>query len=189
MVFTVASLPWAMRREIADPLMANGLTRDTMFDPGNAGYNTDSNWSGYTRRSIGYATTFFGQMFVESNINASLVPVPLFAEGIGAIPPPEPSKRVLVAGAVLSKSDLTVSSARWTYEYSGMPEMKPEALAISEAGPPPDRTSHLDSKGRYPTGDNVVMLDGSVKWRKFTEMEPRNFYDWTYPYRGPCYWW
>jgi prepilin-type N-terminal cleavage/methylation domain-containing protein len=176
---------WAIRRVISDPLMACGLTRDIAYDPGNPGYNTDTNWSGYNRRSIGYVTTFAHQMLIESNINASLVPVPVLAYGIGTLPPPEPSKRVLVAGTVLSKSGQDKASGKYAYDYSGAPSPSSDFMTQFLCGPSPDRSSHLDSKGRYPTGDNVVMLDGSVKWRKFAEMEPR-WYTWP---SIPNFWW
>ena len=34
------------------------------------------------------------------------------------------------------------------------------------------RNAHVDSKN-YPLGDNVAMLDGSARWRKFKDMIPR----------------
>jgi hypothetical protein len=36
--------------------------------------------------------------------------------------------------------------------------------------------AHVDSKD-YPLGDNVAMLDGSAKWRKFKDMIPRQVTD------------
>jgi hypothetical protein len=36
----------------------------------------------------------------------------------------------------------------------------------------PVRTPHL--AGKIPSGDNVAMVDGSAKWRKFNDMLPRS---------------
>jgi len=44
------------------------------------------------------------------------------------------------------------------------------------------RSSHLS--GKIPTGDNMGMLDGSAKWRKFAVMMPR-----TVPEGIITFWW
>ena len=80
------------------------------------------------------------------------------------LPAPLPSRRVLAAGMVISGQNQTLTNMefRQQYTYSGL---------LIEAGCPV-RCAHLP--GRMPSGDNVAMLDGSAKWRKFSDMLPRS---------------
>lgn len=178
--------PWSMTRDNVDQLMADGLTRDAMYDPGNPGYNTETNWSGYEKRSIGYIPAF-SSWWVGTNLNYSILPRPVFGLVVVGSQytnyvPPDPSKRVLVGGTVLIRAAQIADSMKYSYNYTGVPP--PDALAMSwyKSGPNPDRASHMDSRGRYPTGENVVTLDGSLQWRKFSEMKLRIG-------NGSCWWW
>jgi prepilin-type N-terminal cleavage/methylation domain-containing protein len=174
----VNGFPGALARDVADELMRNGLTREIAYDPGNSGYNTEMNWSGYPKRSTGYVVTFNGGM--GTNFNGSLVPRPAstLVRGIAGM---DPSKRVLIAGYIPTKTGDYLLSGKYTYIYSGLPPLPQFALTAYGSGPLPDRSSHMDSKSRYPLGDNLVMLDGSVKWRKFSEMVPQGL--------GFPFWW
>jgi prepilin-type N-terminal cleavage/methylation domain-containing protein len=175
-----AFAPWTLARDVADELMRNGLTREMAYDPGNPGYNTEMNWSGYETRSIGYVATFNSGRGWE--YNGSLVPMLPSVSVPGIVVEMDPSKRVLVGGHITTQASDCFLSGKYTYKYSGVPPPPQWILTGWGCGPPPDCSSHMDSKGRYPLGDNLVMLDGSVKWRKFSEMKPHQ-------YGAPAFWW
>ena len=106
-------------------------------------------------RVIGFAMTFPGTASVtETNWNRSITPqsIPF---GDQMLPPPNPSERVLVAGAVLSERGQNNPSQRAGYKYANI---------MGGFTPLPHKCAHL-VKG-YPAGDNVAMLDGSAKWRE-----------------------
>jgi len=109
---------------------------------------------------------------VDSNWNRSISPQPITA-GAVTLQAPNPSDRVLVAGAVISERGQNDPTQRDTYTYTGI---------IGGFTPLPHRCAHLVRS--KPAGDNVAMLDGSVRWRKFSEMEPR-----TDNPLCPTFWW
>ena len=160
---------WDLPYSIAEVLLNAGITRSIMYDPGFPEMNCDGLWnfapgalpSPY--RVIGFAMTFPGTASVsETNQNPTLT----FAAA-------NASDRVLVAGAVISERGQNDPSLRSTYKYIGV---------IGGYTPLPHRCSHL-VKGR-PAGDNVGMVDGSARWRRFEEMLPR-----TDDPTVPTFWW
>ena len=174
----------------------SGLTRDVMYDPGFAQWNNDALWNwannpagfgnptGIAFHVIGYAQTFPGQAgLMATNLNPTLIPQPIAFQGV-LLPAPDPSRRILSAGVVLTPmgQNQTDAVSRASYQY-----IFPN-LDISEQGATsPDsgifRAAHMDVRGRYPMGDNVAMLDGNAGWRKFQDMIPRSVSS------IPTFWW
>jgi prepilin-type N-terminal cleavage/methylation domain-containing protein len=159
---------WDLPYSVADVLLATGITRDIMYDPGFPDMNCDGLWnfapgavpSPY--RVIGFAMTFPGTASVTvTNQNPTL--------NIQT----DPSSRVLVAGAVISQPGQSDPDQRGTYSYTDV---------IGGYTPLPHRSAHL-VKGK-PAGDNVAMVDGSVHWRRFQDMFPR-----TDDSSNPTFWW
>jgi prepilin-type N-terminal cleavage/methylation domain-containing protein len=169
---------WDLPFSVATSLMDHGATRNIMYDPGFPEMNQDGLWNygglaGSSYRVIGYAMTFPGTAsLVDSNWNRSISPQPITA-GAVTLQAPNPSDRVLVAGAVISERGQNDPTQRDTYTYTGI---------IGGFTPLPHRCAHLVRS--KPAGDNVAMLDGSVRWRKFSEMEPR-----TDNPLCPTFWW
>jgi len=105
-------------------------------------------------------------------MNRTITPQPI-QFGTTNLPAPDPSNRALFAGAVISDRGQNDPDQRGTYQYIGI---------VGGFTPLPHRSAHL-SKG-IPVGDNVAMLDGSARWRKFAEMMPRTDNTGT-----PTFWW
>jgi prepilin-type N-terminal cleavage/methylation domain-containing protein len=197
--------PWTVAGPTASDFLKRYCPmRDALYDPGNPGQNRDDFWNGTflgpadRSRIIGYAVTYtLASSLKPENINYRSVP-----EGYQYInvmyPVPNASERVLVSGAVVSEpgQDQTNAAARASYNYSNVPLTggiyNTGAIApdgdVHPSTPPSSigiyvRSSHLRNK--MPTGDNVGMLDGSAKWRKFQTMIPRTIHD-----SGMCtFWW
>jgi prepilin-type N-terminal cleavage/methylation domain-containing protein len=154
---------WDIPYGPCDSILRSGITRDIMYDPSNPGQNVDAFWNfSAVYRVLGYAMTLPGTASViQSNQNPTLIPQPI-AIGTILLPAPDPSRRVLTAGAVLSQGGQNVTANKMIYTYVNVPGGYP--------GFGGHRSSHLDRNGRYPTGDNSVMLDGSGKWVRFQDM-------------------
>ncbi|HEX9045682.1 MAG TPA: DUF1559 domain-containing protein [Verrucomicrobiae bacterium] len=169
---------WDLPVSIADSLNGHGITRSILYDPGFPEMNQDGLWNfgglaGSPYRVIGYAMTFPGTASVsESNWNRTISAQPIVV-GSTNLSAPSPSDRVLVAGAVISDRGQNDPAERDGYTYSGI---------TGGFAPLPHRCAHL-VKGK-PAGDNVAMLDGSVRWRKFVDMWPR-----TEDPMSPTFWW
>jgi prepilin-type N-terminal cleavage/methylation domain-containing protein len=169
---------WDLPFTVATSLMNHGVTRDIMYDPGFPEMNQDGLWNygglaGSPYRVIGYAMTFPGTAsLVESNQNRTISPQPITVGDV-TFPAPSPSERVLVAGAVISDRGQNDPTQRDSYSYMGI---------VGGFKPLPHRCAHL-VKGK-PAGDNVATLDGSARWRKFSEMLPR-----TGDPLSPTFWW
>lgn len=162
--------PWDVPYSACDAMMKRGATRDTFYDPGFPENNTDVNWnySPYNYRVTGYAFTFPGAANVATTEqNPSSNP---FQPGTGGYTnrPTPASQRVLVADATIS--DSTNLLARF---------------ANIQANGGVFRCAHLD--GFVPAGGNVVMLDGHVEWRSFSQMSVRGGPG-SAPY-CPYWWW
>jgi prepilin-type N-terminal cleavage/methylation domain-containing protein len=102
----------------------------------------------YPYRKIGYYLTLPGERFLHpTNVNATILPQPILY--------------VTGANALLPP-----------------PKASERALVAGGVWPGPGIifNAHVDSKG-LPLGDNVAMLDGSAKWRKFKDMSPRTRID------------
>jgi prepilin-type N-terminal cleavage/methylation domain-containing protein len=171
---------WDLPVSVADILMQNSITRSVMYDPGFPEMDQNGLWnfalaakpSPY--RVIGYAMTFPGTASITvSNQNASLS-VDSLQVGTNTFPTPDPTQRVLVAGATISDRGEDDPSQRDTYSYVNI---------IGGFAPLPHRSAHL-TVGKKPAGDNVATLDGGVKWRKFADMLPRTDNPTT-----PVFWW
>ena len=169
---------WDLPFSVATALMDHGITRSILYDPGFPEMNQDGLWNygglaGSPYRVIGYAMTFPGTAsLLESNWNRTISSQPISFGGI-TLPAPSPSERVLVAGAVISDRGQNDPAQRGTYTYSGI---------IGGFTPLPHRCAHLVKA--KPVGDNVATLDGSARWRKFSEMLPRT----DDPF-SPTFWW
>jgi hypothetical protein len=165
---------WDLPRSVSDVVMRNGITRDIMYDPGNPQQNVDGLWNySGAYRVIGYAMTFPGTASViATNQNPTLIPQPI-SIGSVMLPPPDPSRRVLTAGVIISQGGQNTTASKLTYTYTG----------VQGGYSVPHRSSHLDRSGRYPTGDNVVMLDGSGRWKKFADVVCRT------QGGSPGFWW
>ena len=169
---------WDLPIDTANALVQNGVTRAIMYDPGFPEMNQEGLWN-YGEdptapfRVIGYAMTFPKTASVlETNWNYSLQPRAIPFPG-GNHPPPSPSDRVLMAGAVISDRGQRLPEERDRYQYRDI---------VGGFKPLLHRSAHLE--GQKPSGDNVAMLDGSVRWRRFDEMLPR-----TEGVISPTFWW
>jgi prepilin-type processing-associated H-X9-DG protein len=162
---------WASDLTISacDALMKRSATRNNFYDPGFPEDNADVNWHytiGY--RVTGYAYTFPGQAGVDA-IYQNPTTSPFQPVGGGYTSPPTPaSQRVLAADATMSHSTSRSGD-------SGNFTIFTENLNVIQRSP------HLD--GFVPAGCNVVMLDGHVEWRLFSQMSVRT----TAGY--PRFWW
>lgn len=169
---------WDLPYSISDVLAQQSITRDVMYDPGFPEMNQNGLWNfggrpGNPYRVIGYAMTFPGTASVsQTNWNRTITPQPIQFDG-GTLPAPSPSERAMVAGAVISERGENDPAQRGTYKYADV---------VGGFAPLPHRCAHL-VKG-MPAGDNVAMLDGSVKWRQFADMVPR-----TDNLLCPTFWW
>jgi len=174
--------------------------RNALYDPGNPAMNVDTNWTFYVytstglppyiveSRMIGYVVTYPGTAGVRPDyINILSIPQPI-QFGAVLLPPPVSSERTLVAGIVVSEpgQNQTNDALRETYNYTNVfgssVTTTPDADGdFHLAGGLTLRSSHL--RGRMPTGDNLGMLDGSARWRKFAPTVPRTVTG------GTTFWW
>jgi prepilin-type N-terminal cleavage/methylation domain-containing protein len=172
-------------------------SRDVFYDPGNPAQNDDRLWTpalgGLSAspygKIIGYAVTFPGAGGIrpgDVNLLSYTQPVQV---GAVTLPAPSSSDRVLIAGVVVSDFGQTNNDAvsRAGYKYydillvqgaaggqDGDGDTHPFTVTIYA------RSSHL--QGKMPAGDNVAMLDGSARWRKFAPMMSRTS-------SGLTFWW
>jgi hypothetical protein len=169
---------WDLPKSVADSLVRGGLTRAAMYDPGNPDQNVDELWNwrdGF--RIVGYAMTLPGTESAGYTNQNSVIPQPATnsAPGARGASGVDPSQRVLIAGPVISDFRQNDPRQRERYNYT---QIRGQWNGVH-------RASHLDGSGTYPEGDNVGMLDGSAKWRKFQDMIPR-----TNPGgSSPIFWW
>ena len=184
---------WDLPFYVSDAIMLHGITRDVMYDPSYPEQDCDGLWNfvpspgpgnPIAYRVIGYAMTFPNTASVTpTNQNASLDPQPIM-DGTNMYPAPDPSQRVLVAGAVISDPGENDPTLRYSggYHYLGI------YGGYNPPGWPGHRSAHLGKKS-IPTGDNVAMLDNSVKWRRFDEMLPRTQSTSGSAIGSPTFWW
>jgi len=170
---------WDLPFVVSEALATHGITRAILYDPGFPEMNQNGLWNfgglpgSPPYRVIGYAMTFPGTASVsETNWNRSISPQPIPFGDI-TLPAPSPSDRVLAAGAVISERGENDPAQRGAYKYSGI---------IGGFTPLPHRSAHL-VKG-IPAGDDVAMLDGGARWKKFADMLPR-----TEDAGSPVFWW
>ena len=165
---TAGNWAWDIPFGVSDSLLKSGITRDIMYDPGYPLQNDDLLWNfsvGY--RVLGYAMTLPGTAsIILSNQNPTIIPQPTVIAGTIMLAAPDPSRRVMTAGAVVSQPGQNITANKMTYSYVNVPGGYPGFVG--------HRTPHLDRNGRYPSGDNSAMLDGSGRWVKFQEMVCRS---------------
>jgi prepilin-type N-terminal cleavage/methylation domain-containing protein len=182
-------------------LGAHYLTPDVMWDPG-LRFPPDrlrAVWDAWAKSTfpmmpIGCVTTlqpvatkagllpqFNGY---ETNWNPSIVPQPVM-KGAVALPPLPTSRRVLLAGLVISTmlnagpAIANNSDLRYTYDYTWgatyISKLPADANPwdFGNYGYGIVQSAHLDAKRKFPSGDNLGMLDGSSQWRNFRDMMPR----------------
>jgi prepilin-type N-terminal cleavage/methylation domain-containing protein len=169
-------------------------TRDALYDPGNPGQNRDDLWNpgmlmGPSNRVIGYCVTYPGAGGLkQEDTNTNSVPERPRV-GNFLYPARKISDRVLIAGVVVSDFGQTNTNdmVRFTYNYVNILISQGSAGGVDGNGDLHPflasfyaRSSHL--KGKLPRGDNLGMLDGSARWRKFQPMIPRTF-------NGLTFWW
>jgi type II secretory pathway pseudopilin PulG len=116
------------------------------YDPGIE--DQSSNWYGPNvfspTREIGYCLTLPGITSLHaSNVNATILPQPILMVSGASVLLPPPN------------ASERVLIAGGTWPGSGIPN-----------------NAHVDSKD-FPLGDNVAMLDGSARWRRFKDMTGR----------------
>jgi prepilin-type N-terminal cleavage/methylation domain-containing protein len=169
-VITPNGEPWDMPGVVADYLLRYGVTRDILYDPGFPEMNNDAYWHDDTglpgSHDIGYVLTLPGQTTLLPGLeNPTLVPQPVKIVAV-LLPPWDPSRRVLTAGMVVCANTGAMTpidaANRNGLNYTRIP------FEVNE----PVRTPHL--AGKIPSGDNVAMVDGSARWRKFNDMLPRS---------------
>jgi type II secretory pathway pseudopilin PulG len=174
-IMTNGNWAWDLPVGVADTLIRNGVFRDVMYDPSNPSQNVDGLWNFSPNfRVIGYAMTFPGTASVTPlDQNPTITPQPRVI-GAAVLPAPDVSKRVLTAGVIISLPNQANPVYKYNYTYTG----------IQGGWSVPHRTSHLDSRGLYPVGDNSVYLDGHGKWTKFQDVTCH-----TQGRTTPAFWW
>lgn len=189
---TAGNWLWDMPVAMVDLMIQSGAQRNVMYCPSFPKQNNDVLWGGPTGfggsqfRVIGYAQTFapspgFAASYtlIWSNCNASLISVPLKNPASGQMIPALPSsEKVLVADATISAGGQNNYASRNSYTFTKIP-----GGWDSVSGNRNDlhETPHLD--GRFPSGGNLVMLDGHGEWRKWNDMRPRT------QGGAPGFWW
>jgi type II secretory pathway pseudopilin PulG len=157
---------WDMPMVLNDVMARQGVTRQVMYDPGFPQQNDDRLWNAAPDkyRVIGYALTLGGSSssVTASNQN-SMISTQFILQDNGTSMKPDPSKRVLVAGAVITQGGQNktneVASYNWTKVKSSYPILH--------------RSAHLDKAKKLPVGENEAMLDGSARWVNWQKMIPR----------------
>jgi Tfp pilus assembly protein FimT len=168
---------WDLPVVAADTLLRSGLTQDVMYDPGFA--EMSSLWTFAVNatvnpyRVIGYALTLPGTASLIKTNENRLIVTELVTIGPVVLPAPDPSRRVLVAGATISRPGENNIVNRLQNHYTG----------VMGGAPFPHRSAHMEPSGNLPLGDNEAMLDGSGKWVRFAAMIPRT------QGNSPVFWW
>jgi prepilin-type processing-associated H-X9-DG protein len=156
---------WDLDWNVGETLERYGTPPERMFCPGTSPRFTATNdeelYEYYLPgriHVIGYAPTLPGSpTLANSNVNFTLTPQPVKPQTFGAgytIPPQPASQRVLAADATIT--------------HPGTP---PNYVQIAGGYRVFHICPHLD--GFIPAGGNVIMLDGHVQWRNFSQMQLR----------------
>jgi prepilin-type N-terminal cleavage/methylation domain-containing protein/prepilin-type processing-associated H-X9-DG protein len=160
---------WDIPCNVSDLMTASGTQRHIMYDPAYPRQDCDEAWNfaAPSFRVLGYVMTFPGTASVlATNQNPSIIPRSI-RDGSVTHPAPSPTDRPLLACATISAANNVNNRAgnQYTGVYGGATF--------------PHQAPHLN--GKIPSGGNVGMLDGSVRWVKFPAMIPRT--------TGPYFWW
>jgi prepilin-type N-terminal cleavage/methylation domain-containing protein len=174
---TLCAEPWDHQWTTVALIKPYGFTWQILYDPGFPQFNLENHYldpGAVNRADIGLADigynltlpTLYGSYLLGDLLNPTLNPPREQSWGTGLQPVPIPSRRVLLAGKVLSAPGQlqTTAAGRASQNYFYIPWETNEYI----------RTTHL--AGKMPVGDNLAMLDGSARWRKFNDMLPRTFH-------------
>jgi prepilin-type N-terminal cleavage/methylation domain-containing protein len=171
---TEGNWAWDLPVQVANHMTKSGVTRKTLYCPGNQKQNADVHWTfavnpkaGSTNdvappnatgfRVIGYSLPFHGNgAVIQSNWVAS------FTE-------PNPSEKVLAADAILSNGAVLADRTKNSY------------TRIQGGSPILHESPHLDGK-RVPIAGNELFVDGHCERIKFQKMIVRTR-------QGPSFWW
>jgi hypothetical protein len=183
---------------MADYMGLSRMKADAFFDPGMRSWRYyDEAIQGlfYTNREaraaqggpfvyIGYVPAFYLTPGLENqspDFNWTIVPQPVQV-GVIVLPAPNASERVLTAGIIRGGS-----TQFWNGLSTPFHPITNITDLFGEYGP----VNHPKGSPWIPAGENLGMLDGSAKWRKFKEMRPRQ---WRFLWPdgklgGGEYWW
>lgn len=151
---------WDMPWTAGNLLNAYGAPWQVMYCPGTASrfsLTEDYNLYNYVPGSfhvLDYALTLPGGTLNATNVNSSTLPQSI-TSGPAILPPPLPSKRVLIADATLNLQ--ANGSGSWDSIQGGYNKAHTSA--------------HM--AGSIPIGGNVAFLDSHVEWRPFSQMTVR----------------
>jgi prepilin-type N-terminal cleavage/methylation domain-containing protein len=154
--FWAWDLPWAA----GNSLNTYGAPWQVMYCPGTAHrFSPTENFALYNYASgsfhvIDYALTFGVSTLNATNINSSISPQSILA-GPAILPPPIPSKRVLLADATLNTA--ANGSGPWDSIQGGYAKAHTSAHLL----------------GPVPAGGNAAFLDTHVEWHPFSQMAVR----------------
>jgi len=149
-------LPWAA----GNALNSYGTPWQVMYCPGTAfRFSPSKNFALYNYvpgyfHVVDYALTFGGSSLNSTNVNSSISPQSI-SFGPAVVPPPLPSKRVLLADATLNTA--ANGSGPWDSIQGGYAKAHTSAHLL----------------GPVPAGGNVAFLDSHVEWRPFSQMAVR----------------
>jgi prepilin-type N-terminal cleavage/methylation domain-containing protein/prepilin-type processing-associated H-X9-DG protein len=173
--------PWDVPTNIVNLVIQNGGQRGVFYCPSNPGQNADALWffagANGAYKATGYAFTCPNTGgLLSSNINLNTLSSPIPGDSV--------SSRVLLADTTLSLH--TQNNVGWenTYQWINIPGSASLVNLI------PNWTGHKTShlvRGSFPSGGNILMLDGHVEWRKFNLMIPRT--DPNSDPSIPTFWW
>ena len=180
---TRAAWAWDMPTPAADQMIASGLTKKALYDPGTEPKFTDTqNWAGRpggptsgadstlwmfdgavpTFHIVGYAFAFNGpgNKLNLTNQNTTLQAEGLLAPVAGQQPVIPVADRVLLSCAIISTGTATPAENFPGNSYDNVPGgFTQNGLTYAHVSP------HL--KNRMPTGAHTGYKDGHVVWRKF----------------------
>jgi prepilin-type processing-associated H-X9-DG protein len=181
-------LPWDFPWETSDTMASNGLQRQEMYDPAFRVQNDARFWNAAPGKyhTVGYAFAFTGpgSTVIESEQNRDY-PGDVSSGNQSKAVVPNPSRRVLVADAIISRSGENDPSLARTYHWRNIPGGVPEGTPLANGRWEGFATSHLRKADISPLAGNVGMLDGHAEWRSFADMLPR-----TAGTNGtPIFWW
>jgi competence protein ComGC len=166
------SWAWDISDTTITALTNEGAIRQSFYCPACPEQNADGLWNydAPSFRVIGYVLAFSGnpELSVTNEVTA-LFPGRTRA---GTIVPA--SQQVMVADVTMSLIGVNATQAA-AYQYTGIQG------GYTAPGWHGHRTAHLANN--LPAGGNLVMTDGHVEWRTFTNMVPRT------SQVSPAFWW
>jgi hypothetical protein len=157
---------WDMPMVLNDVMVRQGVRREILYDPSFPEQNDDRLWNAAPgkHRVIGYVLALGGpsSSVTASNQN-SVITTQFILQDNGTSLKPDPSKRVLVAGAVITPGGQNKTNEMASYNWT----------SVKSSFPIVHRSAHLDEAKKLPAGENEAMLDGSARWFNWQKMIPR----------------